>query len=156
MEQTSLKTIDFLMELIKSDMVRIGSYGATIIQICITILAASFAISAFLHRKDNNLDFKQKRGLLLGSNIFFLTVVLVMGYFYFQGLDANRVVLELRQTSLVNGLANIGSIKPSDLYPNPEGLYPTMSSWLEKIPVVLTAVVIIGKGVIEWLVFKIK
>lgn len=149
-------TFDYLFELIKFDMQQIQNYRAAMVSISITIVAASFAISAFVWRKDNELDFRQKKLLLLLPNCCLLAILIVTAYFYFDGVDMSRAALELRQATLTAHLDAKLPLDGKDLYPNPRGYTPQMKSWLEKLPMFLGMALLILKIAIEWAGLRFK
>ncbi len=151
-----MKSLDYLFELIKLDMQQIQNYRVEIIYVSVTMVVASFAFSAFIH-KDNKLDHRIKSLLLLLSNSFLFGILIVTTRFYYEGLDGSRAALELRENALKQHVdRNDWQVKANELYPETCGYPLKMKSWLEKFPMFLAMAAIVIKTMIEWIVLRAR
>jgi hypothetical protein len=148
-----MEPANILFELIKFDMQRIQSYSETVLHISIIIVAASFAISAFLHSKDNSIDSRHKNIILATTNFGFILVLMILAVWYIEALNSSRAVQEIRETALKAYVNNKSTfIAATSIYPGSEQLknyHIKMNLGLEKLPLFLTMGVIFVKTMVE-------
>ncbi len=146
-----MDTLDYLFKLIQFDMQQIQNYRLEIIYVSVTIVAASFALSAFVYHRDNELDARSKNLLLILSNCCLLAILIITASFYLDGLDASRATQELRENALKQHVNdNTVTVTAKELYPDPAGHPSGMKLWLEKFPIFLAMALIVLKTAIEW------
>lgn len=148
--------LEILFGLIKFDMQQIQSYRDTILNISILSIGASFAISAFIYGKDNRISTTNRNTILLTTNVGLIIILIVVGYFYISGLDGSRGALEMREIALKQHIDKGLLISADSLYPNPTNYKNTQSSGLEKMPLLLSSLLIMIKTMIEILFFRRK
>lgn len=144
----------YLFELIKFDMQQIQNYRLAIISISITIVAATFAISAFVYHKDNAFDVKRRTVILMLTNAFMFVILIITSCFYITALDSSRATLELREKSFKQYIDMKTVVDSKTLYPNPEKYKPGMPSWLEKFPIFLAMGLLVVKALIEGAILR--
>lgn len=150
-----MDTLDYLFKLIQFDMQQIQNYRLEIIYVSVTIVAASFALSAFVYHRDNELDPRSKNLLLILSNCCLLAILAITASFYLDGLDESRATLELRESALRQHVGD-GEVSAKELYPDTAGYSLKMKSQLEKFPIYLAMALIVLKMLIEWSVLRAR
>ena len=149
--------LDVLLSLIKFDMEQIRYYGQAILNISSISILASFAISAFVHSKENpSALYKKRIAILLITHIGIIALLAAPLYFYCYGLHLSRAVLEIREQSLKAYLYDQNAITLTALYPDEASIEKNvnrMDLWLERFPIIVSIGFLFVKACIESLWF---
>lgn len=151
MNKSEAAYFSYLFDLIKFDLQQIQNYRIEIIGISITLIGASFALTALLQHREIDLDLRTKRLLLVLSDCCLLGILIVTAAFYLDGIDGSRAALELREIALKEVVDTGREIRAKDLYPDTSRYQVSMKSWLEKFPIFLAMLLILVKIIIEWI-----
>lgn len=150
--------LHILLELIQFDMQQIQNYREAIFEISVTIIAASFGISAFIYRKDNTLSSTGKSSILISANAVLFLVLIGITYSYeYQGLKVTRCALELRESALTAHLFQEAALTKESLYPALPYLTkcgPKITSLLECIPLYIAMCIILIKAIAEGVILR--
>lgn len=149
-------SLQFLFELIQFDMQQIQNYREAIFNISVTIIVASFGISAFVYRKDNPLSPATKSAIIISTNVVLLIVAFYLACYYEdKGLKFTRNTLELREIALKDKLFKDIPLSSTSLYPDRKMVVnhmPGIKSLLERIPLYIAIILLFIKAVVEVIV----